>query len=119
MFRDCNGESNGIELPEETLQAEASANGDEEAIVFPEIKEENLEELSQQIEEEEEELSQQLEEKEEELLQQVEEELEELSQEVEEDEALPAALPLPILNDLDVDYDEIPLNGLYQAPGAQ
>ena len=109
MFRDCNGESNGIELPEETLQAEAAANGDEEAIVFPEVKEEDLEELSQQLEEEEEE----------ELLEQVEGEFEELSQEVEEDEALPAALPLPILNDLGVDYDEIPLNGLYQAPGAQ
>ena len=105
MFRDCNGESNGIELPEETLLAEAAANGDEEAIVFPEVKEEDLEELSQQLEEEKEE-----------MLQQVEEELEE---EVKEEEALPAALPLPILNDLGVDYDEIPLNGLYQAPGAQ
>ena len=110
MFRDCNGESNGIELPEETLLAEAAANGDEEAIVFPEVKEEDLKELSQQLEEEKEE-----------MLQQVEEELEELSQEVKEEEALPAALPLPILNDLGVDYDEIPLNGLYQAPasGAQ
>merc|ERR1712029_312713 len=44
MFRDCNGESNGIELPEDTLLAEAAANGEEEVIVFPEVKEE-LEEL--------------------------------------------------------------------------
>ncbi len=87
MFRDCNGESNGIELPEETLLAEAAANGDEEVIVFPDVKEE--------------------------------EELEELSQQVEEEEALSGALPLPVLDDLEVDYDEIPLNGLYQAPGAQ
>ena len=102
MFRDCNGESNGIELPEETILAEAAASGDEEVIVFPDAKEEELEELSQQVEEE--------------------EELEELSQQVveeEEEEALSGALPLPVLDDLEVDYDEIPLNGLYQAPGAQ
>ena len=89
MFRDCNGESNGIELPEETLLAEAAASGDEEVIVFPDAKEEELEELSQQVVEE------------------------------EEEEALSGALPLPVLDDLEVDYDEIPLNGLYQAPGAQ
>merc|ERR1719468_168805 len=53
MFRDCNGESNGIELPEETLLAEAAASGDEEVIVFPDAKEEELEELSQQVVEEE------------------------------------------------------------------
>ena len=88
MFRDCNGESNGIELPEDTLLAEAAANGKEEVIVFPDVKEEELEEMSQQVT-------------------------------LEEEEALPAALPLPVLDDLGVDYDEIPLNGLYQAPGAQ
>ena len=87
MFRDCNGESNGIELPEETVLAEAAASGDEEVIVFPDADEEELEELSQQI--------------------------------VVEEEALSGALPLPVLDDLEVDYDEIPLNGLYQAPGAQ
>ena len=86
MFRDCNGESNGIELPEETVLAEAAASGDE-VIVFPDADEEELEELSQQI--------------------------------VVEEEALSGALPLPVLDDLEVDYDEIPLNGLYQAPGAQ
>ena len=32
LFRDCNGESNGIELPEETVQAEGEAGGD---FVFP------------------------------------------------------------------------------------
>ena len=88
MFRDCNGESNGIELPEDTLLAEAAANGNEEVIVFPDVKEEELEELSQQVT-------------------------------PVEEEALPAALPLPVLDDLGVDYDEIPLNGLYTAPGAQ
>ena len=88
MFRDCNGESNGIELPEDTLLAEAAANGKEDVIVFPDVKEEELEELSQQVT-------------------------------LAEEEALPAALPLPVLDDLGVDYDEIPLNGLYQAPGAQ
>ena len=88
MFRDCNGESNGIELPEETVLAEAAASGDEEVIVFPDVNEEELEELSQQVVEE-------------------------------EEEALSGALPLPVLDDLEVDYDDIPLNGLYQAPGAQ
>ena len=33
LFRDCNGESNGIELPAETIQAEGVAGGD---FVFPE-----------------------------------------------------------------------------------
>eukprot|EP00091_Calanus_sinicus_P017481 TRINITY_DN37792_c0_g1_i1.p1 TRINITY_DN37792_c0_g1~~TRINITY_DN37792_c0_g1_i1.p1 ORF type:complete len:123 (+),score=36.28 TRINITY_DN37792_c0_g1_i1:97-465(+) len=28
LFRDCNGESNGIELPEETVQAEGEEGGD-------------------------------------------------------------------------------------------
>ena len=88
MFRDCNGESNGIELPEDTLLAEAAANGKEEVIVFPDVNEEELEELSQQVT-------------------------------LVEEEALPAALPLPVLDDLGVDYDEIPLNGLYTAPGPQ
>ena len=88
MFRDCNGESNGIELPEDTLLAEAAANGNEEAVVFPDANEEELEELSQQVT-------------------------------LVEEEALSAALPLPVLDDLGIDYDEIPLNGLYQAPGAQ
>ena len=32
LFRDCNGESNGIELPEETVQAEGEEGGD---FVFP------------------------------------------------------------------------------------
>ena len=85
MFRDCNGESNGIELPEDTLLAEAAANGNEEAVVFPDA---NEEELSQQVT-------------------------------LVEEEALSAALPLSVLDDLGIDYDEIPLNGLYQAPGAQ
>ena len=88
MFRDCNGESNGIKLPEDTLLAEATANGEEEVIVFPDVKEEELEELSQQVT-------------------------------LVEEEALSPALPLPVLDDLGIDYDEIPLNGLYQAPGAQ
>ena len=90
MFRDCNGESNGIELPEDTILAEAAANRNEEVVVFPDAEEE-LEELSQQVE----------------LV------------EEEEEEALSAALPLPVLDDLVTDHDEIPLNGLYQAPGAQ
>ena len=41
--------------------------------------------------------------------------LEELSQQVEE--AVSGAQPLSVLDDLETDYDEIPLNGLYQAPG--
>ena len=89
MFRDCNGESNGIELPEDTLLAEAAAAaaaGDvedvDDDIEFPEEEtdDNDLGQLSQQVE-------------------------------------LTVAPPLPILDLREEDYQEIPLNGLYQAPG--
>ena len=87
MFRDCNGESNGIELPEDTILAEAAAAaGDvedvDDDIEFPEEEtdDNDLGQLSQQVQ-------------------------------------LTVAPPLPILDLREEDYQEIPLNGLYQAPG--
>ena len=81
LFRDCNGESNGIELPEDTLLAEAAAEAGGEEVVFPDSEVEAAE---------------------------AEEELDTL--------AAQQAQPLPILENIEQNYDEIPVNGLYQAP---
>merc|ERR1719242_82021 len=47
LFRDCNGESNGIELPAETLLAEAEAAGEELEVL---AEQQEVEVLDQQEE---------------------------------------------------------------------
>ena len=84
LFRDCNGESNGIELPEETLLAEAAAEAGGEEVVFPDSEAEAAEAAE------------------------AEEDLDTL--------AAQQAQPLPVLENIDQNYDEIPVNGLYLAP---
>ena len=89
LFRDCNGESNGSQLPPDTIQAEAEAVG--------ELAVEEAEEV--------------------EVAEETEVEVAEVALTAEESgEVLVAAPPLPVIDNYVADYDAPPLTGLYLAP---